>query len=107
GHRSGVDDIDGARRLGDTDEHPPPVLANRDVVRVAAQRNLLDHLEARGIDDVQRAVGLVAEIYPSAIRRSRNTVADFYAADLTDDPIRRGVDQVHVVAGRVRLDDAD
>ena len=67
----------------------------------AAQGNLLDELAAL-IDDVERAVGFVADVDPRAVRREAHAVRRFDALDHLDDLVGRGIDDVNVVAGGVR-----
>src|SRR5207237_10814628 len=51
-HRRGIDHIHAARRLDDGDIYAPAILADRDVVRVTAQRNAFDDLQRLRIDDI-------------------------------------------------------
>ena len=105
--RRGVDDVDAARRLDDPDVDAPAVAADGDVVRVAAQRNPIRHLERLGVDDVERAVGFVADVDAAAVRRDRRAVIHFDPGDDADDLVGFGIDDVDVVAGAVGLDDSD
>ena len=105
--RRRVDHVDAARRLDDPDVDAPAVAADGDVVRVAAQRNPVRHLQRLGVDDVERAVGFVADVDAAAVRRDRRAVVHFDPVDDADDLVGAGIDDVDVVAGAVGLDDSD
>ena len=73
---------------------------------MAAERDLLqDHLQRLRVDDVERAFGLVADVDPAAVGRGAGAVADLDALNHADDLVGGGIDEVHVVAGAVGLDD--
>ncbi len=67
-HGRRVDDVDAAWLLDDPHVDVASVLADRHVVRVAAQRNLLHDGEGLRVDHVERALGLVADVDAAAIR---------------------------------------
>ena len=101
----GVDDIDAAFRRLNRDIQALPVLADRDVVRMPGQRNLLRDSQRLRIDDVERRRRLVAEIQPAPVRRCGHAMDDFGVGNLADDLVGGRVDQVHAVAGGIGLDD--
>jgi hypothetical protein len=105
--RGGVDDVNPAWRLDDADIHPPSVTADRQVIRVTAQRNLLCHFQRLGVDDVEGAHRLVADIEAGAVRSDGGAVAGLDTGNLTDDLVGGRIDEVNVVAGAVGLDDQD
>ncbi len=104
--RSGVDDVHRARRRDDADVDAAAVAADRDVVGTARQRNLLRRLQRLRVHDVQRLLGLAAEVQPAPVGRRGRAVIDRHVRDFADDAMRRRIDEVHVVGlARVGLDD--
>jgi len=65
--RRGVDDVDATGRLDDPDVHAASVAADGDVVRVPAQRDPVRHLERLRVDDVERALGFIADVDAAAV----------------------------------------
>ena len=107
-HRRGVHDIDAAR-LGvpDGDVHAPAVATHGHVVRMGAQLDLVSDLQRPGVDDIERAVGLVGDVDAAAVRRGAGAVVHLDPLDHADDGVGGRVDQVDVVSGAVGLDDPD
>src|SRR6267142_3907948 len=105
--RRGVDDVHAARRLDDPHVHALPAATDRKIVGMAAQRNLLDHLECLAVDDVERAERLVADVDAAAIWCDCRTMVDLDPVNLSDDFVRLGIDDVNVVACAVGLNDHD
>src|SRR5262249_3013996 len=68
---------------------------------VIAQRHFLDQRTTRAVEDVERAVGLVADIDPRPIRRGHDSVRGLDPFDLLDDLVGRGINDVNAVAGAV------
>ena len=83
----------------------PPVLADRDVVRLPGQRNLLRDLQRLRIDDVERRGRLVAEVQPAAVRCGGHAMDHFGVRNLAHDLVGGWIDQVNAVAGGIGLDD--
>src|SRR5439155_25562784 len=101
--RRGVDDIDATGLLNNPDIHPPAVATDGHVVGMPAQGNPLDDLVRPDVDDVEGALGFVADVDAAAFGRVAGAVADFDSVDHGDDLVRRGIDDVDVVAGAVGL----
>src|SRR5262249_56497462 len=104
-HGWGGDAVDAGGRLDGPDVDAPAVAADGDVVRVAAQWNPIRYLECLRIDHVERALGFVADVDATTVRRDRGAVIHF---DPGDDPhhlVGFGIDHVDVVARAVGLDD--
>ena len=72
-----------------------------------AQGNSLDDLVRLDVDDVEGALGFVADVDAAAVGRGAGAVADFDSVDHGDDLVRRGIDDVDVVAGAIGLDNPD
>ena len=104
--RQRVDDVHDTLALADRDVHALAVVADRNVIRVARQRDSAHDAQRPRVDDIERAIRLVADVELAAVRRRGGAVADFDAHDVAHDLIRRRIDDVHVVARAVRLHDA-
>ena len=102
-----VNHVDRPRGLRDGHIELAAIRRNRQVVGVAAERDLLRHLHRLAVDDVDRVVGLVADPHRGPVGRGRGAVRPFDPGDLGHDLVRRGVDDVHGIAGAVGLDDPD
>ena len=101
-----VHDIHATAILYDRDVDLPAIVADGDVVRPSRERNpVRDRHDVRR-HDLQRAVDLVAEVEDAPVRLRRDTVRLRDPLDDLHDLVRGRVDDVHVVAGRVRLDDS-
>src|SRR5207245_4566148 len=91
----------------DADDDPVAVPGDRDVVGVAAQAHFLDDFAGLAIHDVQRAVGLVADVYARAVGSEVDPVGRLDALDHLHDLVGRRIDDVNAVAGAVGRIDAD
>ena len=76
----GIDDVERAWVSRDGD-HDPPVLGDRDVVRMPAERDLLDEVAGLLVEHVKRGIGFVADIDPRAVGRERHAVGGLDALD--------------------------
>ena len=110
GERCGIDHIRDARvvadRLPDPHIHFPPVRGDGDVVRTPRERNSLDELSRRHVGNVERVVGLAADVDAGSVRGCHDAVGRFDVRDLSDDGVGGGIDDVNSVAGGVALEDA-
>src|SRR5262245_29869916 len=100
-----IDHIDRTLLFANRNVDPFAIGADRDVVRMAAQLDLAGNLQCSSIYNVERTVGLVADVDVASVRCSRSTVIHFDARDLTDDFVGRRIDDIDIVTGRVRLND--
>src|SRR5207249_11593367 len=91
----------------DGERRPAAVLGGGDVGGVAAQPYVGDHLAARAVDDVERAVGFVADVDALPVRREIDSVRRLDAVDDLHDLVGGRVDDVEVDAGAVGHVDAD
>ena len=60
--RGCVDHIHRARRLSDRYVHALSIFAGGDIVRVAAQLDLVRYLECLSVDNIERAFRFIADI---------------------------------------------
>ena len=95
-----IDDVERARLLCDGD-HDAPVLGDRDVVGPAAERDFLGELAGLLVEDVERVVGLVADIDPGTVRREGDAVRGLDAFEPRYHLVGGGIDHVDVVAAAV------
>ena len=72
---------------------------------MSAELHFPDDLQRLAVDDVERAVGFVADVDAAAVGRDRGAVIHFDAVDHANHFIGGRIDEVHVVAGAVGLDD--
>ena len=101
GQRACVDDVHGPCPARDADQDAIAGLGDGDVIGMIAQRHFLDERAARAVEDVERAVGLVADIDPRAVGRGRDPVRRLDALDFLHDVVGRRIDDVNAVAGAV------
>src|SRR6266705_5680123 len=78
------------------------VLGHRDIVRMAAEGYLLDHLAALSLYDVKGAVGFIADIDARSVRGEVDPMGSFNAFDFLHDLVGLRVDDVDAVSGAVR-----
>ena len=64
-------------------------------------------LQRVAVHDIEPVLGLVGHVEEPAIRCRGDTVVDLDTADLAHDLVGRRIDQVEVVASRIRLHDHD
>src|SRR5690606_28367654 len=98
-----IDHIDSALSLHDAHVHEAAVGTDGDVVGTSTERNLLDDLEACGVNHIEGQLRFAAEVKAAAVRRRRGPVVDGDAADLVHHALGRRIDEVNHVAARVRL----
>ena len=102
---TGVDNVHEGASTHDGHVHFGAVGRDRDVVGASGQWDLGHDAERGRGHDVERVVHFVAEVVLAPVRMARDTMWNLYARDHVDDFVGRRVDDVDVVAGRVRLDD--
>src|SRR5262249_51348630 len=104
--RRGVDHVDEAGRGGDRNVDALAVLADRDVVGMAGERDALRNLESLLIDDIERALPFITNVVAAAVGSGGGAVIDLDAVNGADHFVRSGIDDGDIVAGAIGLDDA-
>ncbi len=104
--RRGIDDIDSARRFPNRNIDVPSIMSDRDVVRMAAESDSCRDPQRLAVDNVQCAVGFIADVDAASVGSGCGAMAHFNSRDFSDDFIRDGVDDVHAVTRGVGLDDS-
>src|SRR5207237_9179728 len=102
-----VDNVNAAWSRGDGYINVAPILADRDIVGVAAERDLISYFQRPSVNHVQRALRFVTYVDVTSIGSDCRAMVHFDACDLSDDLIRRRIDDSDIVAGAVRLNDSD
>src|SRR5437870_5403835 len=100
--RTRVDEIQRTGLPSDCDDNPLAVLGHRDIVRMAAEGHLLDHLAALSLYDVKGAVGFIADIDARPVGGEVDPMGRFNALDLLHDLVGCRVDDVNAISGAVR-----
>src|SRR5262249_29738138 len=91
----GVDDVERAGTARNADNDLAAVLADRNIVGMIAERNFLDQLAGLAIEDVERRVGLVADIDPGTVGREGYPMRRLNPLDLLHHLVGGGVDDVN------------
>ncbi len=103
GERCRVDHIHRARAFRDPHIHARAVLGDSDIIRAAAQRNPLGHLERLRVDHIQRVQRFIGDVDTPPIRSNRHSMRNLDILDGSYHLVRGGVDHMNVVPGRVGL----
>src|SRR5579871_7029659 len=82
-----------------------PVRREINEVGIAAQGNPLRHLKGFAVYNGDCVIGLFADVDPAVVRGHRDAVRRLDPLDLSHHLVGRGVDDVDVIPGGVRLDD--
>ena len=102
-----VDDIHRARRHRNGDIDSPSILTDRDVVGVAAERYALGDLQGLLVHYIKCAFRLITEVVTASVGGDCGAMANLNAVDYSYHFVRRRIDDVDIVPGAVRLDDAN
>ena len=102
--QTSINDVDTARSFGNGHINPASIGSNGDVIGMAAQRDVIGHFQCLGVDNVQSALRLIADVDPTAVRRHGRAMVHFDSFDHADNLIGGGIDDVNVIAGAIGLD---
>src|SRR3984893_10696898 len=101
-HRRSVDDVEPARTLPNSYQHPLAIFGDGEIIRMPAERHFFQNMSGISIYHIEDTVGFATDVNSGPIRAEDHAVRELDAINGLHCLVGRGIDHIDGVACAIR-----